>query len=138
MNAEELERMLRRLTQTIKNLDALVDRSADADADLLNLKELWQTLNRHRLAMEAAAEPTCPGALLRPYDVDELPDRIDAIATRLGEIERQARETREAYLAHVENVHKELSVFSDVWATGATAAGSPGGSIAPPGPVESR
>jgi hypothetical protein len=100
--------MLRRLTRVIKNIDALVDRSTDADADLLNLKELWQALNRHRLEMEAAEnKPVTAEAVPAVSGIATIvtESRLDRIEKRLDEIGAELKELTRVYVRHITRLH---------------------------------
>lgn len=127
MNAEELNALLGRLARQIANVQRLVDAQRDHRdlglAHMRALNQIWSELDDHRLEMEAAEakpaqtlEDVAQGVLRNSGLAPEVDysGRFDAIEKRLGEIETFAKRTRQVYVAHMDGLHKELSVFLDV------------------------
>lgn len=136
MNAEEFKNLVRDAAEAITSAKVLVGAQHNrgfsnlGKAHVIELGNLWRTLDQHRQAMEAAERKKAnlePGRWTRPQvqtsayvggpvlmDLGELNKRFNAIEERLGGIESKADETREAYVAHMTELHKELSVFSPV------------------------
>lgn len=137
MNAEESVPVLKDIA------DAIAD--GGPRTMLETLKDVYVELDQHRLAMEEAAEtspakcdscgvelcghgrlvcpacceaaePTCPGALI-PYDVDKLPDRLDATDKRIDTIRNDFRAALDFTVvdSYAYNVNERLNVQREKW-----------------------